>query len=237
MLKVQELSWIINKKPILQKVNLEIEKGECLGLVGPNGSGKSSLLKMLALLEPPTYGKILFNNQEIPPSIPLAIRRKIAVVFQEPLLLNMNVFHNVATGLKIRRLPKAHIQRTAEYWLESFGISHLGKQHVRYLSGGEAQRVSLARAFALNPEILFLDEPFSSLDAPTTEELLIDLNRIFQSTGITSLIVSHDFREIKRLTNRVYVMLNGEIKSSGATTEILSYSQNMDLQGILAPWV
>jgi len=237
MLKAQELVWIKNKKPILQRINLEIEKGECIGLVGPNGSGKSSLLKLLALLEPPTSGKILFNDKELPSSIPLVIRRKIAVVFQEPLLLNMNVFHNVAVGLKIRKIPKTQIQGTVAYWLESFGISHLAKQHVRSLSGGEAQRVSLARAFALNPEILFLDEPFSSLDAPTTEELLIDLNRVFQSTGITSLIVSHDFREIKRLTSRVYVMLNGEIKSSGATSDILSYSQNMELQGILAPWV
>lgn len=236
MLKAQDLSWIINKKPILHKVNLEIEKGECIGLVGPNGSGKSSLLKILALLEPPTSGKILFNNQEIPSNIPLEIRRRIAVVFQEPLLLNMNVFHNVAVGLRIRQLSKVQIEETVQYWLDAFGISHLSKQHVRSLSGGEAQRVSLARAFALDPEILFLDEPFSSLDAPTIEELLLDLNRVFQSTGITSLIVSHDFREIKHLTNRVYVVLNGEIRISGLTTEVLSNSQNTGVQGFWAPW-
>ena len=236
MLKAQKLSWIKNRKQILHGINIEITKGECLGLVGPNGSGKSSLIKILTLLEPPTSGKILLNNQEIPSNIPLEIRRKIAVVFQDPLLLIMNVFLNIAVGLKIRGLRKTLIEERVEYWLASFGISHLTKQHVRSLSGGEAQRVSLARAFALNPEILFLDEPFSSLDAPTTEELLIDLNRVFQSTGITSLIVSHDFREIKHLTNRVYVMLKGEIQTSGLTAEILPSSPDTELQDYLAPW-
>lgn len=236
MLQGRELSFIKNKKTILNNISLEITKGESVGLVGPNGSGKSSLLKLLALLEPPTSGKILFNDREFSTTVPLEIRRRIAIVFQEPLLLNMNVYHNVAAGLKMRRLPKAQIQKTVSYWLESFGIIHLIKQHAYSLSGGEAQRVSLARAFALDPEILFLDEPFSSLDAPTTEELLQDLKRIFLSTGITTVLVSHNFREIKTLTDRIYVMQTGQIMAEGSTAEILSSLHSSEDRTYMAPW-
>lgn len=236
MLEATNIDWVIKNKPILQNVSLKIEKGECVGLVGPNGSGKSSLLKILSFLEPPTKGKILLEGQELPHKTPLSIRRRIAVVFQEPLLFKTSVFQNVAAGLKMRKLPATQIRPAVEYWLNAFGISHLSKQHALSLSGGEAQRVSLARAFALNPEILFLDEPFSSLDAPTIEDLLVDLNRVFESTGITSLIVSHNFRDISRLTNKVIVMLNGKVKASGTTTEIFSCQQDLEVQNFLAHW-
>jgi len=233
MLIAKDITWIINNKTILKEVNLELKKGECVGLIGPNGSGKSSLLKILAFLEKPASGEIFFEGQKLPDQTPLEIRRKIAIVFQEPLLLNANVFQNVAAGLKMRRLPKTQIREIVEYWLECFGISHLIKQHAYSLSGGEAQRVSLARAFALNPEILFMDEPFSSLDAPTIEGLLNDLNKVFSSTGITALIVSHNFRDIKRLTSRAVVMLNGEVKFSGSTMDIFSQSQSREVETFL----
>lgn len=233
MLQAQDICWTVNNKTILQHNNLEINKGKCVGLVGPNGSGKSSLLKILAFLEKPTWGKIIFEGQELSADLPLAIRRKIAVVFQEPLLFNTSVFQNVATGLKVRHLPKKQILRSVEYWLDTFKISHLAKQHSHSLSGGEAQRVSLARAFALEPEILFLDEPFSALDAPTVEALLTDLDLVFKSTNVTTLIVSHKFRDIKRLTDSINVMLGGEIKASGSTTDIFNKNRNKEVQYFL----
>jgi tungstate transport system ATP-binding protein len=158
----------------------------------------------------------------------MAVRRKIAIVFQEPLLLNKNVFQNVALGLKFRRLPKHQIKTTVEYWLETFGISHLASQHAHSLSGGEAQRTSLARAFVLNPQILFLDEPFSALDAPTIEDLLADLKKVFQATGVTTLVVSHNFRDINRLAGRMAVLLAGRIKACGTKEEI--FSQEYDTE-------
>ena len=160
----------------------------------------------------------------------MELRRKIAVVFQEALLLNMNVFQNVAVGLKFRRLPKNVIREKAQYWMEAFGIAHLARQHAYSLSGGEAQRVSLARAFALEPEILFLDEPFSSLDAPTIEDLLRDLKKVFAYTGVTSLVISHNMRDIQRLTQRMLVMLNGEIRAAGTKDEILSNNTDPQVQ-------
>jgi len=234
MLEAKNISWTINHKKILQNINMEIKKGECLGLVGPNGSGKSSLLKILSFLQTPSSGKLFFEDRELPPKIPLSIRRKIAVVFQEPLLLNMSVFTNVAIGLKIRRLPKKQIRYLTEYWLDTFGIAHLQKEHAYSLSGGEAQRASLARAFALSPEILFLDEPFSALDAPTIEALLGDLKKVFQTTGITTMIVSHNIRDIDRLADRLLVMLNGEIKAAGSKQEIFSQTDSPEAVHFLA---
>ncbi|NLL52085.1 MAG: ATP-binding cassette domain-containing protein [Peptococcaceae bacterium] len=222
VLRAEGINVVKNKKTILRDVNVAIRRGECLGLVGPNGSGKSTLLKIISMLEQPTGGRIYWEGQLLPTQIPMSIRHQIAIVFQEPLLLNKNVYQNVALGLKFRRLPKKEIKSRVEYWLETFGISHLAKQHAHSLSGGEAQRTSLARAFALNPQILFLDEPFSALDAPTIEELLGDLKKVFESTGVTTLIVSHNFRDINRLANRMLVLLGGQIKASGTKEDIFS---------------
>ncbi|MGI5901796.1 MAG: energy-coupling factor ABC transporter ATP-binding protein [Desulfitobacteriia bacterium] len=233
MIKAENIFWIKNNKKILKNISLEIKRGESLGLVGPNGSGKSSLLKILSLLEPPTKGTVYFQGQQMPMKAPLDIRRKIAIVFQEPLLLNMNVYQNVAVGLKLRKVSKNEIRTRVEYWLEAFGISHLAKQHAYTLSGGEAQRASLARAFALNPEILFLDEPFSSLDAPTIRDLIVDLRKVFQTTKVTTVIVSHNFRDIDALTDKMIVLLNGELKASGLKEEILSQANNPELEDFL----
>ena len=237
ILRAEDITVVKNKKTILKEVSLDIKKGECLGLVGPNGSGKSTLLKTISLLEKPTSGRLYWEGQLLPAKIPMPLRHKIAIVFQEPLLLNKNVFQNVALGLKFRRLPKKEIKARVEYWLEAFGISHLAKQHAHSLSGGEAQRTSLARAFALNPQILFLDEPFSALDAPTIEELLVDLKKVFESTGVTTLVVSHNFRDINRLTHRMLVMLDGRIKASGTKEEILSQQHDQETQSFLTQLV
>ena len=190
MLEAREISWTKDNKTILQTIDFHLFPGECVGLIGPNGSGKSSLLKILAFLETPTSGSLYFQGQSVPRKVPLPIRRKIAIVFQEPLLLNLRVFDNVAIGLKIRGLSKEIIRERVDYWLEQFGVSHLIKQLARSLSGGEAQRVSLARAFALEPDILFLDEPFSALDAPTKEGLRLDLGQVFKATQTTTVLVS-----------------------------------------------
>lgn len=234
MLEARGISWTKDHKTILQNIDFHLFPGECVGLIGPNGSGKSSLLKILAFLETPTSGLLYFQGQSVPKSVPLPIRRRIAIVFQEPLLLNTRVFDNVAIGLKIRGLSKGKIRERVDYWLEQFGVSHLSKQLARSLSGGEAQRVSLARAFALEPDILFLDEPFSSLDAPTKEGLRIDLGQVFKSTQTTTVLVSHDFKDIEHLTNRALILLNGQVKAEGSPSELLKGSQIEEVERFLA---
>lgn len=226
MLKAQGINWIKGQKYILQDINFHLLPGECVGIIGPNGSGKSSLLKILAFLEPPTSGSLFFQGQTMPKRAPLSIRRRMAIVFQEPLLFNTNAFDNVASGLKMRGLPKKVIRERVDHWLEQFGVSHLAKRPARFLSGGEAQRVSLARAFALEPDILFLDEPFSALDAPTKESLRFDLDRVFKSTQITTILVSHDFKDIAHLTGRVLILLHGQVIAEGPPSEVLDNPQN-----------
>ncbi|TGE34432.1 ATP-binding cassette domain-containing protein [Desulfosporosinus sp. Sb-LF] len=234
MLEARDITWTKEHKIILRNIHFHISPGECVGLIGPNGSGKSSLLKILAFLESPTSGQLYFQGQPIPKNVPLAMRRKIAIVFQEALLLNTRVFDNVAIGLKIRHLPKEKIRKQVDYWLEQFGVIHLSQQSARSLSGGEAQRVSLARAFAMEPDVLFLDEPFSALDAPTKEGLRIDLAQVFNSTRTTTVLVSHDFKDIAQLTNRALILLNGQVLAEGSPSELLSNPQKEDVNRFLA---
>jgi len=236
MLKAQNLSWQINNKTILENINFVLSPGECLGLIGPNGSGKSSLLKILALLEPPSSGDIWFQGQHIPHKVSLDIRRRIAIVFQEALLLDTSVWENIAIGLKIRRISKSEIKNRVTYWLKQFGIVHLAKQPARSLSGGEAQRVSLARAFVLEPDILFLDEPFSALDAPTKEALRTDLAQIFRTTKVTTVLVSHDFDDIQRLAQRTVLLIQGKVVADASPSKLLSTPQNVEVDRFLAYW-
>lgn len=230
MLEAREITWRNKQKTILQNINFHLLPGECVGLIGPNGSGKSSLLKILAFLETPTSGHLYFQGQSVPKNVPLPMRRKIAIVFQESLLLNTRVFDNVAVGLKIRGIKKGEIQKRVDYWLKQFGVSHLAKQFSRSLSGGEAQRVSLARAFALEPDVLFLDEPFSALDAPTKEGLREDLAQVFKSTQATIVLVSHDFKDIEHLTNRALILLNGQVVADGSPKDLLKTPPKGDVE-------
>jgi len=234
VLEAQEITWMQDHKTILQTINFHLSPGECVGLLGPNGSGKSSLLKILAFLETPTSGRLFFQGQSVPKNVPLAIRRKIAIVFQESLLLNTGVFENVAIGLKIRGLSKETIRKRVDYWLEQFGVIHLSKQSARLLSGGEAQRVSLARAFAIEPDVLFLDEPFSALDAPTKEGLRVDLAKVFKVTQTTTILVSHDFKDIAQLATRALILLNGQVAAEGSPSELLQKPQKEEVASFLA---
>ncbi len=137
------------------------------------------------------------------------------MVFQEPLLFDTTVFDNVATGLKIRKEKRSAIQERVEEQLERFGIAHLSHRSARTLSGGEAQRTSLARAFAVQPEILFLDEPFASLDPPSQESLIEDLEGILRQTQTTTIFATHDRLEALRLSDRIAVMNGGKILQVG----------------------
>ena len=144
---------------------ISVVHGEVLVLIGPNGAGKSTLLLTLAGLLKPARGTLMFRGKSIENS-GFDYRRHVAMVFQEPLLFDTTVFENVAAGLKIRGRGRTEIGRMVPEYLERFGIAPLAKRSARKLSGGEAQRTSLARAFVTKPQIVFLDEPFSSLDPP-----------------------------------------------------------------------
>ncbi len=196
---------------------LSVARGESLVLLGPNGAGKTSLLLGLALVLP-SEGELRFDGS--PARDVVAQRRRMAVVLQRPLLLDRSVLDNAALGLAIRGVPREERERRARSWLGRFGVAHLASRQARTLSGGEAQRVSLARAFALEPEVLFLDEPFGALDAPTRASVLADTAHHLAETRTAAVFVTHDRDEAASLADRVAVMLHGEVRQIGAPDEV-----------------
>ncbi|MGI6647747.1 MAG: energy-coupling factor ABC transporter ATP-binding protein [Bacillota bacterium] len=211
------------KKTILNIPEFHLDSGEILALVGPNGAGKSTLIKVLALLSfPSPEGYIEFRGERVTKHQVLSLRRRMAVVFQEPLLLDTTVFENVAVGLKIRGVSAQSIKPRVNEWLERLGIAHLARRSSRYLSGGEAQRVSLARAFVLEPEVLFLDEPFSSLDTPTRVLLIKELKELLLATKVSTVMVSHNYAEVQSLADRVLVMQDGQVINQGKPDSIFT---------------
>jgi tungstate transport system ATP-binding protein len=199
---------------------LALHKGDVLALVGPNGAGKTSLLLTLALLEAPSAGNITYNGEVAGNGNILPLRRRMAVVFQDALLLDTTVFRNVMIPLRIRGVSKREAAARSEGWLHRFGIAPLAHRKARHLSGGEAQRTSLARAFALEPEFLFLDEPLGALDYPTRKALLGELGQILKDMKMTTLFVTHDFTEIPYLASMVAVLYEGRIVRHGTIREI-----------------
>lgn len=220
MLEVEGLKVRRGKRQVLDVDALKVEEGEVLAVIGPNGAGKSTLLEALALLTPAEMTYRFGGRTAKLPQEALALRRQMAVVFQQSLLLEGTVFDNVAMGLRLRRVPQAEVRRRVSDALERFQVAHLAKRHARALSGGEAQRVSLARALALQPRVLFLDEPFGALDVLTRSAILQDLRSILRTAGITALFVTHDFTEIPPMADRVAVLMEGKIRQVGTPQEI-----------------
>ena len=225
LLQVKDLLVRRGGVTVLDIGALDVLSGQVLALIGPNGAGKSTLLLTLAGLLKPAQGRLLFRGEPIGNG-GFDYRRHIAMVFQEPLLFDTTVFENVATGLKIRGVGRAEIGRMVPEYLERFGVGHLAKRSARKLSGGEAQRTSLARAFVTKPEIVFLDEPFSALDPPTRDALTGDLEQILCETHTTAVASTHDQTEALRLADRIAVVNGGRIAQIGPVAEVMNRPAN-----------
>jgi tungstate transport system ATP-binding protein len=202
--------------------HLDIYRNEVLAVVGPNGAGKSTLLLTLARLLKPENGRILLEGRPVD-SEPLTVyRRRIALVMQEPLLFDTTVFENAAMGLRFRGVSKSEIENKVPRWLERIGVAQLADRRAGELSGGEAQRVSLARALILEPQLLLLDEPFSSLDPPTREGILADLAALFDEAKTTTVFVTHDLREAMLLSDRMAVIIGNRLRQVGRVNKIFN---------------
>jgi tungstate transport system ATP-binding protein len=218
-----ELSDVVVRhgdKVALQIPDLKILPGGVLGLLGPNGAGKTTLLRVMGLLQTPDAGSVKFEGIPVRPANALAIRRRIAVVFQEPLLLNSTAYQNAALGLKLRGLRSGEIADRLGPWLDRLGIASLAARSARTLSGGEAQRTSLARALVLAPDLLLLDEPFAALDPGSREALLRDFQHIVKEARVTTVFVTHDRAEAFALADRVGVMADGRMLQLGAREDV-----------------
>jgi putative spermidine/putrescine transport system ATP-binding protein len=207
-LTIKNVSKTFGASHAVRDFSLDVEDGELVCLLGPSGSGKSTLLRMIGGFETPTGGSILVDAKDVtalPPE-----RRPTGMVFQSHALwTHMDVFNNIAFGLKLRRLPKSEIKERVEGALALVGLAEYGKRMTTQLSGGQQQRVALARSLVLEPKILLLDEPFASLDQHLRERLREEVRDIQQRLGITTLFVTHGQDEALALADRIVVMRDG----------------------------
>ena len=227
LLEVEALTLDRAGTRVLDIGALTLGAGAVLALIGPNGSGKTTLLKTLASLQEPATGSFQFQGRPLA-SRPEreAYRKRVTMVFQEPLLFDTTVARNLEAGLKLHGVPGPERQLRVLAAARTFGIEPLLERQARKLSGGEAQRASLARAFVLEPEILFLDEPFSALDPPTREALLDDLGAALRRTRTTAVLATHDQVEALQLADRLAVMHLGRIVQSGPGEEVVNHPVN-----------
>jgi tungstate transport system ATP-binding protein len=222
-----------NGRDTLEIDSLDITRGETLTVVGPNGAGKSTLLLVLARLLKPARGAINFDGKSLTHWNELEYRRKISFVFQAPLLLDMTVEQNIALGLRFRKTPREEIHPRVWKWIKHLGIESLAKRRAGQLSGGEAQRVSLARAFVLEPELLLLDEPFSALDPPTRTKMLDDLSALLARDHRTAVFVTHNLNEAAKLSHRIAVIVGGRLRQVGPARQIKAHPADDAVEAFL----
>ena len=219
ILRTENLSRMVNGRLLVDNISLDVQKGEVLAIVGPSGAGKSSFLRMLNRLDEPTSGTLFLAGQAFDAIRPRELRRRVGMVMQSPYLFPGTVADNLRYGPAQRgeTLPSATIDRL----LEEVGLAGYSARDMNHLSGGEAQRVSLARTLANKPEILLLDEPTSSLDDAAEKEVEALLRRIISQEDLTCLIVTHDMAQAARLADRVMMLENGRLTALGPVEELL----------------
>lgn len=223
LLLAEDLKVELGGVPVLDIPSFYLKEKEVVTIVGPNGSGKSTLLLALACLLKPVAGRISYRGELLDShSAAFRFRRKISMVFQEPLLFDTTVYNNIASGLKIRGLSRKHSEERVMKYLKCFHCDHIAHRSARKISGGEAQRTSLARAFAIEPEIIFLDEPFSALDPPTRHSLVQDLDKIVRETGTTTVMVTHLESDVLNMSGRLAVMNSGRIVQIGSPSVVMN---------------
>src|SRR5882757_3040780 len=216
----------------LDNVNFEVPAGSLTALLGPSGSGKSTLLRAIAGLDQPDTGTITINGRDVtgvPPQ-----RRGIGFVFQHyAAFKHLTVRDNVAFGLKIRRRPKAEIAEKVDNLLEVVGLSGFQTRYPSQLSGGQRQRMALARALAVDPQVLLLDEPFGALDAKVRDDLRAWLRRLHDEVHVTTVLVTHDQAEALDVADRIAVLKDGRIEQVGSPTAVYDAPANAFVMSFL----
>jgi sulfate/thiosulfate transport system ATP-binding protein len=218
----------------LRDVSLEVADGSLTALLGPSGSGKSTLLRVIAGLEAPDTGTVRIAGRDataVPPQ-----KRGIGFVFQHyAAFKHMTVRDNVAFGLTVRRRPKADVSAKVDELLRIVGLDGYQRRYPAQLSGGQRQRMALARALAVEPEVLLLDEPFGALDARVRAELREWLRRLHDEVHVTTVLVTHDQEEAMEVADRIVVLNHGRVEQDGPPRELYDRPANAFVMGFLGP--
>ena len=219
--RLEELRRVFAGAVALDELTLTIAPGELVALLGPSGCGKTTALRLVAGLDEPTSGRVIFGGSDVTGIG--ANRRNVGMVFQAySLFPHMTALQNVAFGLQMRHVDDAERKKRAGEMLELVGLSQYADRYAHQLSGGQQQRVALARALAIRPKVLLLDEPLSALDAKVRSRLRDEIRRVQLEVGITTLFVTHDQEEALAIADRVGVMNKGRLEQLGPPTQIYS---------------
>ena len=221
MIELRGVSKRYGDVEALRDVSLEVRRGEILTIVGPNGSGKTTLLKILAALERPTSGEVYFDGVRIDEANAAQFRRRSTMVFQRAVVLRGSVHDNVAYGLRLLGLPRVEVDRRVGEALEVVGLSGLKTRSARRLSGGEQQRLSLARALALECELLLLDEPTADLDPESLSVVKETISRLGSETETTIVMATHNLIHVEELSDRLVLLDRGKVVEAGRPRALL----------------
>ena len=233
ILKVNNLSKSFGKVKAVREVTFEATEGKVLSLLGPSGCGKTTTLRCIAGFENPDRGEIYLDNRKIT-SIPPE-KRGIGMVFQNYALWpHMTVYGNLAFGLQIRKVPKPEIDKRIKKVLSMVQLEGYENRYPRQMSGGQQQRIAMARALVFEPEIMLLDEPLSNLDAQLREEMRFEFTELQKKLGITAVYVTHDQAEALVISDKIVILNQGEIVQSGSPKEIYSNPKNKFVAGFIA---
>ncbi len=223
--KIEDLKKRFESVEALKGLNLKIAPGELFTLLGPSGCGKTTLLRLIAGLEKADEGKIFFDQEDVTALPPH--KRKIALVFQSYALFPfLNVFDNIAYGLRIQKIPKNEIEKRVREVISIVRLEGMEKRRIDQLSGGQRQRVAVARAIITRPKVLLMDEPLSNLDAKLRIEMRSDIKELQKQLGITTIYVTHDQEEALSISSRIAVMSGGKVFQVGTPFEIYNKPKN-----------
>lgn len=225
LLRLKDISVKFDEDQILNNVSLEICDKEFVTLLGPSGCGKTTTLRIIAGFISPDNGQVFFDNKvinDLPPH-----KRPVNTIFQKYALFpNLNVYENVAFGLRVKKAPEGEIKKTVHEMLSMVNLLGFEKRDISTLSGGQQQRVAIARALAVNPRVLLLDEPLGALDLKLRKDMQVELKNIQKRMGITFIYVTHDQEEALSMSDRVVVMNNGVIQQIGTPEDIYNEPVN-----------
>jgi tungstate transport system ATP-binding protein len=236
--ELNKISVQASGKTILSIPHLQIRSGLKVAIVGPSGSGKTTFLRMLNFLQSPKEGELYFFHEKMTPHSlstqkRLEIQRKMAFVFQKPVMFDTSVYNNVAIGLKFRGWSKTSISERVSWALNIVGLENYIQRHASTLSGGEAQRIALARSIATQPQVLLLDEATANLDPANVRVFEEVIHRLHEHTNMTILIVTHNLAQAERIANECIFICNGKVVETAGTEAFFKLPKSLQLQDFL----